>query len=215
MPLIARDYWVSNLFGNTMYLLALSYYFVITFYGYQGTLHSVHCSSRANLAVRSPAFPKQNRGSPGTRASTGGDMAHQPLYFRLRHKPGTCAMVRRQSAQSCIVVSVHLIDPSTHTQQPPGIVKASKTRCAALLRRRIERHRLNELYITSLSCYSGYPQTHHNHSTHHIPTHAYINPAQPLPSAHQPPPATPPNPPAYPSAVAAAGPPLHPPAANY
>ena len=25
MPLIARDYWVSNFFGNTMYLLALSY----------------------------------------------------------------------------------------------------------------------------------------------------------------------------------------------
>lgn len=38
MPLIARDYWVSNFFGNTMYLLALSYYFVITFLGYNGTL---------------------------------------------------------------------------------------------------------------------------------------------------------------------------------
>ena len=36
MPLIARDYWVSNFFGNTMYLLALSYYFVITFLGYNG-----------------------------------------------------------------------------------------------------------------------------------------------------------------------------------
>ncbi|TKA77640.1 hypothetical protein B0A55_04621 [Friedmanniomyces simplex] len=34
LPLIAQDYWVSNLFGNTMYLLALSYYFVITFLGY-------------------------------------------------------------------------------------------------------------------------------------------------------------------------------------
>lgn len=34
MPLIAQDYWVSNLFGNTMYLLALSYYFVVTFLGY-------------------------------------------------------------------------------------------------------------------------------------------------------------------------------------
>ncbi|CAK4022065.1 related to integral membrane [Lecanosticta acicola] len=34
MPLIAQDYWVSNLFGNTMYLMALSYYFVITFLGY-------------------------------------------------------------------------------------------------------------------------------------------------------------------------------------
>lgn len=36
MPLIARDYWVSNFFGNTMYLLALGYYFVITFLGYNG-----------------------------------------------------------------------------------------------------------------------------------------------------------------------------------
>ncbi|EMC99962.1 hypothetical protein BAUCODRAFT_145293 [Baudoinia panamericana UAMH 10762] len=34
MPLIAQDYWVSNFFGNTMYLVALSYYFVITFLGY-------------------------------------------------------------------------------------------------------------------------------------------------------------------------------------
>lgn len=37
MPLIAQDYWVSNLFGNTMYLMALCYYFVITFLGYNGT----------------------------------------------------------------------------------------------------------------------------------------------------------------------------------
>ena len=36
MPLIAQDYWVSNFFGNTMYLMALSYYFVITFLGYNG-----------------------------------------------------------------------------------------------------------------------------------------------------------------------------------
>jgi hypothetical protein len=36
MPLIAQDYWVSNFFGNSMYLLALSYYFVITFLGYNG-----------------------------------------------------------------------------------------------------------------------------------------------------------------------------------
>ncbi|KAK3068324.1 hypothetical protein LTR53_014209 [Teratosphaeriaceae sp. CCFEE 6253] len=34
LPLIARDYWVSVFAGNTMYLLALSYYFVITFLGY-------------------------------------------------------------------------------------------------------------------------------------------------------------------------------------
>ncbi|KAK4960354.1 hypothetical protein LTR10_003249 [Elasticomyces elasticus] len=37
LPLIARDYWVSNFFGNLLYLLALSYYFVITFLGYNGT----------------------------------------------------------------------------------------------------------------------------------------------------------------------------------
>ncbi|KAF2864179.1 UNC-50 [Piedraia hortae CBS 480.64] len=34
MPLIAQDYWVSNFFGNTMYLAAQSYYFVVTFLGY-------------------------------------------------------------------------------------------------------------------------------------------------------------------------------------
>ncbi|RMY72962.1 hypothetical protein D0863_04173 [Hortaea werneckii] len=34
MPLIAQDYWVSNFFGNTMFLLALSYYFVIIFLGF-------------------------------------------------------------------------------------------------------------------------------------------------------------------------------------
>ncbi|KAF2482108.1 UNC-50 [Neohortaea acidophila] len=34
LPLIAPDYWVSNFFGNTMYLLALCYYLVITFLGY-------------------------------------------------------------------------------------------------------------------------------------------------------------------------------------
>jgi len=38
MPLIAQDYWVSNFFGNLMYLMALSYYFIITFLGYNGTL---------------------------------------------------------------------------------------------------------------------------------------------------------------------------------
>lgn len=40
MPLIAQDYWVSNFFGNTMFLLALSYYFIIIFLGFNGTSHS-------------------------------------------------------------------------------------------------------------------------------------------------------------------------------
>lgn len=49
MPLIARDYWVSNFFGNTMYLLALSYYFVITFLGYNGTFHQQPASPCSQL----------------------------------------------------------------------------------------------------------------------------------------------------------------------
>ncbi|KAK8175073.1 UNC-50 family protein [Phyllosticta citrichinensis] len=34
MPLIARDYWVSSLIGNSLYLLAFGYYAIITFLGY-------------------------------------------------------------------------------------------------------------------------------------------------------------------------------------
>ncbi|KAL1303292.1 hypothetical protein AAFC00_006698 [Neodothiora populina] len=34
MPLIARDYWLSLFVGNSLYLLAFVYYFVITFLGY-------------------------------------------------------------------------------------------------------------------------------------------------------------------------------------
>lgn len=40
MPLIAQDYsFASNFFGNTLYLIALAYYFVITFLGYNGKHH--------------------------------------------------------------------------------------------------------------------------------------------------------------------------------
>jgi len=40
MPLIAQDYsFASNFFGNTLYLIALAYYFVITFLGYNGKLN--------------------------------------------------------------------------------------------------------------------------------------------------------------------------------
>lgn len=38
MPVISRDYWVSLFFGNTLYLVAFGYYFVITFLGYNGML---------------------------------------------------------------------------------------------------------------------------------------------------------------------------------
>ena len=43
LPLIAPDYWVSNFFGNTMYLLALCYYLVITFLGYNGEFQTITC----------------------------------------------------------------------------------------------------------------------------------------------------------------------------
>ena len=36
MPVISRDYWVSLFFGNTLYMIAFGYYFVITFLGYNG-----------------------------------------------------------------------------------------------------------------------------------------------------------------------------------
>ncbi|TKA75826.1 hypothetical protein B0A49_03548 [Cryomyces minteri] len=34
MPVIAKDYWVSLFFGNSLYLIAYGYYTVITFLGY-------------------------------------------------------------------------------------------------------------------------------------------------------------------------------------
>ncbi|KAF4556210.1 UNC-50-like protein [Elsinoe fawcettii] len=34
MPVISRDYWISEFFGNSLYFLAFGYYFVITFLGY-------------------------------------------------------------------------------------------------------------------------------------------------------------------------------------
>lgn len=60
MPLIAQDYWVSNLFGNTMYLMALSYYFVITFLGYNGELGPIDLGL-AHLLMRVTALPFLSR----------------------------------------------------------------------------------------------------------------------------------------------------------
>jgi hypothetical protein len=52
MPLIARDYWVSNFCGNTMYLLAFGYYFVITFLGYNGAYQkSTHAEKNLRLTI--------------------------------------------------------------------------------------------------------------------------------------------------------------------
>ena len=36
-PVIARDNLVSSFFGNTIYLMAMGYYTIITFLGYNGT----------------------------------------------------------------------------------------------------------------------------------------------------------------------------------
>lgn len=41
MPVIARDYWLSLFVGNSLYLVAFAYYFVITFLGYNGTFRSL------------------------------------------------------------------------------------------------------------------------------------------------------------------------------
>lgn len=41
MPVISRDYWVSEFFGNTLYLVAFGYYFVISFLGYNGMFVNV------------------------------------------------------------------------------------------------------------------------------------------------------------------------------
>jgi hypothetical protein len=38
MPVVAKDIWISRFFGNFIYLVAFSYYSVITFLGYNGTL---------------------------------------------------------------------------------------------------------------------------------------------------------------------------------
>lgn len=64
MPLIAQDYsWVSNFFGNTMYLIALSYYFVITFLGYNGKFDHGKLLNRGwnRSADRFPALPFLSR----------------------------------------------------------------------------------------------------------------------------------------------------------
>jgi hypothetical protein len=61
MPLIARDYWVSNFFGNTMYLLAFGYYFVITFLGYNGMHQKLINTMCDSLLTKMQALPFLSR----------------------------------------------------------------------------------------------------------------------------------------------------------
>jgi hypothetical protein len=56
LPLIAQDYWVSNLFGNTMYLMAWSYYFVITFLGYNGELETLRITQSQLILIATQHF---------------------------------------------------------------------------------------------------------------------------------------------------------------
>lgn len=46
MPVISRDYWVAEFFGNSLYLIAFGYYFVITFLGYNGTFLQILVAAR-------------------------------------------------------------------------------------------------------------------------------------------------------------------------
>jgi hypothetical protein len=106
MPLIARDYWVSNFFGNSMYLLALSYYFVITFLGYNGKRRLCGCLfiviSLTNYL--SPAFPEPDRSSPGTCASSRHHLDHQFVHLRLRDKSRASAVVWSKSEKGSLRV---------------------------------------------------------------------------------------------------------------
>ncbi|KAI9814946.1 MAG: hypothetical protein M1832_005585 [Thelocarpon impressellum] len=52
MPLVSRDYWISLLLGNALYLAALSYYTIITFLGYNALPFLHHTE-----LLLSPLFP--------------------------------------------------------------------------------------------------------------------------------------------------------------
>jgi hypothetical protein len=93
MPLIARDYWVSNFFGNSMYLLALSYYFVITFLGYNGKRNLCLFIVISLTNHFSPAFPEPDRSPPGTCARSRHHLDHQSVHLRLRDEPRASAVV--------------------------------------------------------------------------------------------------------------------------
>ncbi|KAI9847282.1 MAG: hypothetical protein M1837_002868 [Sclerophora amabilis] len=54
IPLVIRDYWISLFLGNALYLVALSYYTIITFLGYNGT-HLLEGFSFTTPATRASA----------------------------------------------------------------------------------------------------------------------------------------------------------------
>lgn len=105
MPLIARDYWVSNFFGNTMYLLAFGYYFVITFLGYNGMYRKVyHPEIYITLTIiLSTPLSEPDRSPLSTRASARHHLVHQFVHLRLRDQSRTSLMVRRKPSQSRVI----------------------------------------------------------------------------------------------------------------
>ena len=62
---LADLFSVSRLFGNTLYLVALGYYTVITFLGYSGKSSRISshcmiynaCSTSISTSYRTPPFP--------------------------------------------------------------------------------------------------------------------------------------------------------------
>ena len=106
MPLIAQDYWVSNLFGNTMYLMALSYYFAITFLGYNGMRLLQHPQQATQLTFFcSITIPKQNGGATGAYTRAPRPLADQPVHIRLRDESGAGPLVRSEVTETCLTCS--------------------------------------------------------------------------------------------------------------
>jgi hypothetical protein len=101
MPLIAQDYnWVSNFFGNTLYLIALIYYFVITFLGYNGMCQSESSFSTLLTSLSSTPLPQPDRSPARTHTGPRNHMVHQLVHLRLCNEPRTGAMVWSRSAQA-------------------------------------------------------------------------------------------------------------------
>lgn len=80
LPLIAPDLAVSNFFGNTMYLAALSYYFIITFLGYNGKCRTSGCIRTNLLTVLSSTVLKPNGNPALANTSITGRLVHQSVH---------------------------------------------------------------------------------------------------------------------------------------
>jgi hypothetical protein len=80
LPLIAPDIAVSNFFGNTMYLAALSYYFIITFLGYNGKRRALARLGINSLTVLSSPILKPNGNLALANPGIIGHLVHQPVH---------------------------------------------------------------------------------------------------------------------------------------